>query len=121
MRIGITDRNHRNNLFRRLRRSFHDAASKMLTLMNTHHTLACAVAILSGLPGRIRTAVVDVAVGSDVDSATVNGVAEATVQLVTRLIRARSVVLRDLIDSPAVGLVGGRYDLQSGEVRFFHP
>ena len=49
----------------------------------------------------------------------VDQVAEANVRLVMKEIRERSPVLREMIDSGQVGLVGGMYDLSTGEVRFF--
>lgn len=50
----------------------------------------------------------------------VDAVAEANVRLVMREIRERSPVLREMIDSGQVGLVGGMYDLSTGEVHFFN-
>jgi carbonic anhydrase len=49
----------------------------------------------------------------------VDKVAEANVRLVMQQIRERSPVLREMIDSGQVGLVGGMYDLSTGEVHFF--
>ena len=49
----------------------------------------------------------------------VDKVAEANVRLVMQEIRDRSPVLREMIDSGQVGLVGGMYDLSTGEVHFF--
>jgi carbonic anhydrase len=49
----------------------------------------------------------------------VQRVAEANVHLVLQQIRERSPVLRELLDSGKVGLVGGMYDLATGEVHFF--
>lgn len=49
----------------------------------------------------------------------VDEVAEANVRLVMQQIRARSPVLREMIDNGQVGLVGGMYDLSTGEVHFF--
>jgi carbonic anhydrase len=50
----------------------------------------------------------------------VDKVAEANVRLVMQEIRDRSPVLREMIDDGQVGLVGGMYDLSTGEVHFFH-
>jgi carbonic anhydrase len=47
-------------------------------------------------------------------------VAELNVQLVQQRIRAQSPVLRELIDSGQIALVGGIYDLDSGKVQFFN-
>jgi len=49
----------------------------------------------------------------------VNQAAEANVRLVMQQIRERSPILRDLLDQGQIGLVGGMYDLSTGEVRFF--
>jgi carbonic anhydrase len=49
----------------------------------------------------------------------VDEVAEANVRLVMQQIRDQSPVLREMIDSGQVGLVGGMYDLSTGEVHFF--
>lgn len=49
----------------------------------------------------------------------VDQVAEENVRLVMKQIRERSPVLRELIDSGKVGIVGAMYDLGTGEARFF--
>jgi carbonic anhydrase len=49
----------------------------------------------------------------------VDKVAEANVRLVMQEIRDRSPVLREMIDNGQIGLVGGMYDLSTGEVHFF--
>ena len=46
-------------------------------------------------------------------------VAEANVELVIKAIRQRSPILRGMLDRGEIGLVGGRYDLSTGKVRFF--
>ena len=46
-------------------------------------------------------------------------VAEANVRLVLQQIRERSPVLRELLDRGQIGLVGGMYDLSTGEIRFY--
>ena len=48
-------------------------------------------------------------------------VAELNVRRVLEQIRGQSPVLRELIDSGRVGLVGGIHDLESGTVHFFNP
>lgn len=50
----------------------------------------------------------------------VDKVAEANVRLVMQEIRDRSPVLREMIDNGQVGLVGGMYDLSTGEVHFYN-
>ena len=49
----------------------------------------------------------------------VDQVAEANVRLVMKEIPERSPILKEMIDSGQVGLVGGMYDLSTGKVRFF--
>jgi carbonic anhydrase len=49
----------------------------------------------------------------------VDKVAEANVRLVMREIRDRSPILREMMDQGQVRLVGGMYDLSTGEVHFF--
>jgi carbonic anhydrase len=49
----------------------------------------------------------------------VDKVAEANVRLVMKQIRERSPILREMIDQKQIGLVGGMYDLSTGEVHFF--
>jgi len=49
----------------------------------------------------------------------VGKVAEANVRLVMQEIRERSPVLREMLDKGQIGLVGGMYDLSTGEVHFY--
>jgi carbonic anhydrase len=49
----------------------------------------------------------------------VDKVAEANVRLVMQQIRERSPILREMIDQKQIGLVGGMYDVSTGEVHFF--
>jgi carbonic anhydrase len=49
----------------------------------------------------------------------VQTVADSNVTWTMKQIRARSPILRELIDAGRVMLVGGMYDVKSGEVRFF--
>ena len=53
------------------------------------------------------------------DGKFIEEVAELNVHHVLQQIREQSPVLRELIDSGNVGLVGGLYDLDSGKVEFF--
>ena len=48
----------------------------------------------------------------------VDQVAEANVQLVMKEIRERSPILAEMLDKGQIRLVGGMYDLSTGEVRF---
>jgi len=49
----------------------------------------------------------------------VDKVAEANVRLIMQTVRQRSPVLREMLDKHQIDLVGGMYDLSTGEVRFF--
>ena len=49
----------------------------------------------------------------------VDKVSEMNVQLVLQQIRERSPILREMIDNGQIGLVGGMYDLSTGEVQFY--
>ncbi|MEY4939979.1 MAG: hypothetical protein RIQ93_1714 [Verrucomicrobiota bacterium] len=76
---------------------------------------------LTGLLDRIQPAVAEarkqLPLAAPTDAAFIERVGELNVQLVLRQIREQSPVLRELIDSGAVGLVGAVYDLESGKVR----
>ena len=54
------------------------------------------------------------------DGKFIEAVAALNVHRVLQQIRAQSPVLRELIDSGQVGLVGGIYNLDSGKVQFFN-
>ena len=49
----------------------------------------------------------------------VQAVTEMNVQLAMQKLRARSVVLREMIDKNEIGLVGAMYDVSSGRVTFY--
>jgi carbonic anhydrase len=49
----------------------------------------------------------------------VQKVAEANVRLVMKQIREQSAILREMIDTGKIRLVGGMYNLETGEVHFF--
>ena len=49
----------------------------------------------------------------------VQAVAEMNVQLTMQKLRDRSIVLREMIDSGEIGLVGAMYDIATGEVTFY--
>jgi carbonic anhydrase len=78
---------------------------------------------LTGLLGKIKPAVAKVP--AEVSPRTsknlefVDKVAEANVRLVMQQIRERSPILRQMLDQHQIGLVGGLYDLSTGEVHFF--
>jgi carbonic anhydrase len=78
---------------------------------------------LSGLLGKIKPAIGNVptaiAPRTSKNLEFVDKVAEANVRLVMRQIQERSPILRDMINDHQIGVVGGIYDLATGEVRFF--
>jgi carbonic anhydrase len=78
---------------------------------------------LSGLLAKIKPAIDSVPAAvqprQSSNAEFVNQVAEANVRLVMQQIRERSPILRELLDRGQIGLVGGMYDLATGEVRFF--
>jgi carbonic anhydrase len=49
----------------------------------------------------------------------VDKVAEANVRLVMQQVRDRSPILREMVDKHEIGLIGGIYDLATGEIHFF--
>jgi carbonic anhydrase len=53
------------------------------------------------------------------NSAFVDQVSKANVRLVMQQIRERSPILREMLDKNEIGLVGGMYDLSTGEVTFY--
>lgn len=78
---------------------------------------------LTGLLAKVKPAMD--AVPADVQPRTsknykfVDEVSEANVRLVMQQIRERSPILREMIDNGQIELVGGMYDLSTGEVHFF--
>jgi len=78
---------------------------------------------LTGLLAKIQPAIAQVPADlqprDSKNLAFVDQVAKANVKLVMQQIRERSPVLREMIDNGQVGLVGGMYDLSTGEVHFF--
>jgi len=78
---------------------------------------------LTGLLAKIRLALArvpdNVQPRTSRNDAFVQQVAEANVRLVMQQIRERSTTLREMIDAGKIGLVGGMYDLSTGEVHFF--
>jgi carbonic anhydrase len=81
------------------------------------------LAHLTGLLNRIEPAVAaappDAGARESKNARFVAVVAEANVRLVMRQIRERSPVLREMLDKGQIGLVGGMYDLTTGEVHFY--
>ncbi len=78
---------------------------------------------LTGLLTKIKPAMdavpADVSPRTSKNHGFVDQVGEANVRLVMRQIRDRSPVLREMLDHGQIGLVGGMYDLDTGQVHFF--
>jgi carbonic anhydrase len=101
--------------------------AKLLVVLGHTHCGAVKGAIddvhlgnLTQLLARIRPAIALAGPGSSSkDKAFVARVEEANVRLGMKEIRERSAVLDDLLDTGAIGLVGGMYDIETGKVVFF--
>ena len=78
---------------------------------------------LTGLLKKIQPAVnqvpAEIQPRTSSNVAFVDKVAEAHVRLEMQQIRERSPILREMLEAGKIGLVGGMYDLSTGEVRFF--
>ena len=78
---------------------------------------------LTGLLAKIKPAIdavpADVQPRTSKNDAFVDQVSEANVRLVMQEIRERSPILREMLDSGEIGIVGGMYDLSTGKVQFY--
>jgi carbonic anhydrase len=74
---------------------------------------------LTELVAKIQPAVAASGSGTAKDHAYVDKVGEQNVRHSMKEIREKSPILKELLDSGAVGLVGGMYDLETGAVTFF--
>ena len=74
---------------------------------------------LTQLLEKIQPAIAACGPGTSEDSAYVNRVGDRNVQLGMQEIRDKSPVVREALDSGAVRMVGGMYDLETGAVTFF--
>jgi len=73
---------------------------------------------LTALLAKIQSAVRDSGPGSSKDPAYVTKVTEQNIKDSIHEIRERSAILRELIDSGKVAIVGGMYDVATGRVTF---
>ncbi len=107
------------------------AGAKLIAVVGHSHCGAvkgaCSVAQLGHLTGlldKMQPSVAEAKVKlpglAVTDQRLIEEVAELNVHHVLRQIRDQSPVLRELIDSGKVALVGGIYDLDSGKVQFFN-
>src|SRR5262249_52022151 len=74
---------------------------------------------LTELLAKIQPAVKASRPGSSKDPAYVTKVGQANVRQAIKEIKEKSPVLKGMIDSGAVGLVGAMYDLETGAVTFY--
>ena len=102
------------------------AGAKLILVLGHTHCGAVKGAIdnvklgnLTDLLARISPAVTAAGPGSSKDHAYVDRVAEQNLRLAMKQIREKSPILRDLIASGAVRLVGGMYDIETGKVTFY--
>ena len=107
------------------------AGAKLIAVVGHSHCGAvkgaCSGAQLGHLTGLLDRIQPSVALAKDelpelaaTDEKLIERVAELNVQNVLKQIREQSPVLRELIETGKVGLVGGIYDLDSGKVQFFN-
>jgi carbonic anhydrase len=81
-------------------------------LGNLTDLLAKVKPAMDGVPAEIQPR-------TSKNSEYVDKVAEASVRLVLRQIRERSPVLREMLDQGQIEVVGGLYDVSTGEIHFF--
>ncbi len=74
---------------------------------------------LTELVAKIQPAVTASGSGTSKDHAYVDKVGEQNVRLAMKEIREKSPVIKEMLDSGAVGMVGAMYDLETGAVTFF--
>jgi len=74
---------------------------------------------LTALLRRIRPAVKSALADGHTGAKLAEAVAKANVLLAMRQIREKSPVVREMLDSGQVGLVGGMYNLSTGRVAFY--
>ena len=100
--------------------------SKLIVVLGHTHCGAVKGAIddvhlgnLTQLLAKIRPAIALAAPGSfSTDKPFVARVEQQNVRLGMKAIRERSAVLKDLLDSGAIGLAGGIYDIETGKIVF---
>jgi carbonic anhydrase len=74
---------------------------------------------LTELVAKIQPAVTASGPGTNKDHDYVDKVGAHNVRLAMKEIREKSPVIKEMLDSGAVGMVGGMYDLETGAVTFF--
>lgn len=106
------------------------AGAKLIAVIGHSHCGAVKGAVdgvelgnLTGLLARIKPAVDSIPASvqprTSKNDDFVEQVAEANVRLVMQQIRDRSPVLREMLDDGRIKLVGGMYEISTGEIHFF--
>ena len=80
--------------------------------------LGLLTSTLANINPAVETVEGDYSPRSSKNAKFVQAVAEMNVQLTMQKLRARSVVLREMIDAKEIGLVGAMYDVGTGKVTF---
>ena len=81
--------------------------------------LGLLTSTLANINPAVKAVTGDFTPRSSQNAAFVQAVAEMNVQLTMKKLRDRSVVLREMIDSGQINLVGAMYDVASGKVKFY--
>jgi carbonic anhydrase len=105
------------------------AGAKLIVVLGHSHCGAIKgacqqveLAHLTGLLAKIQPAVKAVyALGECSDSELAEKVAEKNVQLTVAQIRSQSPLLEEMIQCGDCGIIGGMYDVETGQVSFFNP
>jgi len=102
------------------------AGAKLLVVLGHTGCGAIAGAIdgvdlgnLTGTLSKIRPAIAAAGVGTSADRRYAERVAELHVRNAVEEISRQSAVLKDLVDNQTVRIVGGMYDVETGQARFF--
>jgi len=81
--------------------------------------LGLLTATLANINPAVKSVQGDYAPRTSLNTKFVQAVTEMNVQLTMQKLRDRSVVLREMIDSGNIGLVGAMYDVSTGKVTFY--
>ena len=81
--------------------------------------LGLLTSTLANINPAVKAVTGDFTPRSSQNAAFVQAVTEMNVQLTMKKLRDRSVVLREMIDSGQISLVGAMYDVASGKVKFY--
>ncbi len=82
-------------------------------------TLASLTGLLAKIKPAMETVPAEIQPRTSKNLEFVDRVSEANVRLVMQQIRERSPLLHEMLDQGQIGLVGGFYDLSTGQIHFF--